>query len=433
MRSYDILDCKRHGIEHTREQLQFLINGYVSGEIPDYQMSAWLMAVCCNGMTERETAYLTEIMAESGDTVDLSRFGDTTVDKHSTGGVGDKTSLVIAPIAASLGCRVAKMSGRGLGHTGGTIDKLESIPGYKTVLTPQEFFGVVERTGMAMIGQSGDIAPADKKLYALRDVTATVESIPLITSSIMSKKLAAGARSIVLDVKVGSGAFMKTLEDAKTLAGSMVDIGRRLGRRMTAVLSSMDVPLGYAIGNSLEVVEAVSVLKGESKGDLYEVCVALATEMVSLSLKMDTEDARKRVIDAIESGKAFEKLLEWVSAQGGDQCVLEDTSLFKQAEYSLEVKAHDSGFITAMDAASIGSAGVILGAGRLKKEDAIDPAAGIILRAKTGDRVTRGDLLCTLYSGDRSRLEEAHERFLDSVKIGDVAPEKQPLIYEIMR
>lgn len=433
MRSYDILDCKRHGIEHTREQLQFLINGYVSGKIPDYQMSAWLMAVCCNGMTERETAYLTEIMAESGDTVDLSRFGDTTVDKHSTGGVGDKTSLVIAPIAASLGCRVAKMSGRGLGHTGGTIDKLESIPGYKTVLTPQEFFGVVERTGMAMIGQSGDIAPADKKLYALRDVTATVESIPLITSSIMSKKLAAGARSIVLDVKVGSGAFMKTLEDAKTLAGSMVDIGRRLGRRMTAVLSSMDVPLGYAIGNSLEVVEAVSVLKGESKGDLYEVCVALATEMVSLSLKMDTEDARKRVIDAIESGKAFEKLLEWVSAQGGDQCVLEDTSLFKQAEYSLEVKAHDSGFITAMDAASIGSAGVILGAGRLKKEDAIDPAAGIILRAKTGDRVTRGDLLCTLYSGDRSRLEEACERFLDSVKIGDVAPEKQPLIYEIMR
>ena len=433
MRIYDILEQKRRGEEHSREQLEFFINGFVSGDIPDYQAAAWLMAVCCNGMTDRETATLTEIMAASGDSVDLSRFGERSVDKHSTGGVGDKTSLIVAPIVACCGGKVAKMSGRGLGHTGGTIDKLESVPNFRTELSSDEFFETVEKTGMAIIGQTGNIAPADKKLYALRDVTATVESIPLITSSIMSKKLAAGAHSIVLDVKVGSGAFMKTEAQARVLAQSMVNIGKRLGRNVTAVLTDMDTPLGSAIGNSLEVAEAISVLKGECRGDLYEVCISLAAEMLSLCLGIDTDKAHEMAQEAVSSGKAPRKMREWMAAQGADVCYIDDPSLFKRAEYVRELKAEEDGYIASMETARIGAASVSLGAGRVKKTDIIDPAAGIVLSAKTGDKVKKGDTLCTLYTSSPDRADEAERIFRGAVTLAPQPTTRPPLIYGIIK
>ena len=433
MRIYDILEQKRRGEEHSREQLEFFINGFVSGDIPDYQAAAWLMAVCCNGMTDRETATLTEIMAASGDSVDLSRFGERSVDKHSTGGVGDKTSLIVAPIVACCGGKVAKMSGRGLGHTGGTIDKLESVPNFRTELSSDEFFETVEKTGMAIIGQTGNIAPADKKLYALRDVTATVESIPLITSSIMSKKLAAGARSIVLDVKVGSGAFMKTEAQARVLAQSMVNIGKRLGRNVTAVLTDMDTPLGSAIGNSLEVAEAISVLKGECRGDLYEVCISLAAEMLSLCLGIDTDKAHEMAQEAVSSGKAPRKMREWMAAQGADVRYIDDPSLFKRAEYVRELKAEEDGYIASMETARIGAASVSLGAGRVKKTDVIDPAAGIVLSAKTGDKVKKGDTLCTLYTSSPDRADEAERIFRGAVTLAPQPTTRPPLIYGIIK
>ena len=433
MRIYDILEQKRRGEEHSREQLEFFINGFVSGDIPDYQAAAWLMAVCCNGMTDRETATLTEIMAASGDSVDLSRFGERSVDKHSTGGVGDKTSLIVAPIVACCGGKVAKMSGRGLGHTGGTIDKLESVPNFRTELSSDEFFETVEKTGMAIIGQTGNIAPADKKLYALRDVTATVESIPLITSSIMSKKLAAGALSLVLDVKVGSGAFMKPEAQARVLAQSMVNIGKRLGRNVTAVLTDMDTPLGSAIGNSLEVAEAISVLKGECRGDLYEVCISLAAEMLSLCLGVDTDKAYEMAQEAVSSGKAPRKMREWMAAQGADVCYIDDPSLFKRAEYVRELKAEEDGYIASMETARIGAASVSLGAGRVKKTDVIDPAAGIVLSAKTGDKVKKGDTLCTLYTSSPDRADEAERIFRGAVTLAPQPTTRPPLIYGIIK
>lgn len=433
MRIYDILEQKRRGEEHSREQLEFFINGFVSGDIPDYQAAAWLMAVCCNGMTDRETATLTEIMAASGDSVDLSRFGERSVDKHSTGGVGDKTSLIVAPIVACCGGKVAKMSGRGLGHTGGTIDKLESVPNFRTELSSDEFFETVEKTGMAIIGQTGNIAPADKKLYALRDVTATVESIPLITSSIMSKKLAAGAHSIVLDVKVGSGAFMKTEAQARVLAQSMVNIGKRLGRNVTAVLTDMDTPLGSAIGNSLEVAEAISVLKGECRGDLYEVSISLAAEMLSLCLGVDTAKAHEMAQEAVSSGKAPRKMREWMAAQGADVRYIDDPSLFKRAEYVRELKAEEDGYIASMETARIGAASVSLGAGRVKKTDVIDPAAGIVLSAKTGDKVKKGDTLCTLYTSSSARADEAERIFRGAVTLAPQPTTRPPLIYGIIK
>ena len=433
MRIYDILEQKRRGEEHSREQLEFFINGFVSGNIPDYQAAAWLMAVCCNGMTDRETATLTEIMAASGDSVDLSRFGERSVDKHSTGGVGDKTSLIVAPIVACCGGKVAKMSGRGLGHTGGTIDKLESVPNFRTELSSDEFFETVEKTGMAIIGQTGNIAPADKKLYALRDVTATVESIPLITSSIMSKKLAAGALSLVLDVKVGSGAFMKTEAQARVLAQSMVNIGKRLGRNVTAVLTDMDTPLGSAIGNSLEVAEAISVLKGECRGDLYEVCILLAAEMLSLCLGVDTAKAHEMAQEAVSSGKALSKMREWMAAQGADVRYIDDPSLFKRAEYVRELKAEEDGYIASMETARIGAASVSLGAGRVKKTDVIDPAAGIVLSAKTGDKVKKGDTLCTLYTSSPDRADEAERIFRGAVTLAPQPTTRPPLIYGIIK
>lgn len=432
MTVYDIIRKKRDGGELTDAEIQFFVEGYTKGEIADYQASALCMAIFFRGMTAKETASLTLAMAASGDTVDLSRFGTLSADKHSTGGVGDKTSLIVAPLAAAMGGKITKMSGRGLGHTGGTVDKLESIPGYQTTLTPEAFTAQVERVGVAVIGQSGNLAPADKLLYALRDVTATVDSLPLITSSIMSKKLAAGSHNIVLDVKVGSGAFMKTKEDAKALAKAMVDIGNRCGRRVSALITSMDAPLGNAVGNALEVKEAVEVLGGK-KGDLREVCLALAAEMASLFLEIPVDEAMALAIDTLDSGKAYEKMKEWIAAQGGDTRYLDDPALFPKAPFERDIAAPADGFITAMNAEEIGMVGVLLGAGRQKKTDAIDFSAGLILHKKTGDAVKAGEVLCTLYTSREEMLSVAEQRFLSALSFGDTQPLKLPLISEVVR
>ena len=432
MRMYDIILKKRNGEELTDGEIAFFIDGYTRGEIPDYQASALMMAIFYKGMTDRETVCLTDRMAHSGDTVDLSRFGEMSVDKHSTGGVGDKTSLIVAPIVASLGGKVTKMSGRGLGHTGGTVDKLESISGYNTSLSPDAFLSQVERVGMAIIGQTGNLPPADKKLYALRDVTATVDSIPLITSSIMSKKIAAGSHNIVLDVKVGSGAFMKTPRDAEILAEKMVQIGKACGRNIAAVITDMDSPLGNNVGNALEVAETVSVLKNEKKGDLRDVSVALATEMVSLVFGLAHDEAEKKVVAAIEDGSAFEKMKEWIAAQGGDVSQIEDTSLLPRAKFGFDVLSDADGYITEMNAEEIGKASVMLGAGRASKEDKIDYAAGIVIHKKVGDEVKKGDLIATLYYNNGSP-DNAAKCYLSALKIESAQKPTPPLIHKVIR
>lgn len=433
MRMYDILHKKRDGLPLSDEEIAWFVAGYTAGDIPDYQASALLMAIFLRGMTETETAALTMAMARSGDTVDLSAFGDRSVDKHSTGGVGDKTTLIVAPIVAACGGKVTKMSGRGLGHTGGTVDKLEAIPGYMTTLAPAAFLRQVQEVGVAVIGQSGNLAPADKKLYALRDVTATVDSIPLITASIMSKKLAAGSKNIVLDVKVGSGAFMKTSADARELAAEMVKIGKACGRNTAALITDMDTPLGNAVGNILEVKEAIAVLRGECDGALREVCEALATEMLVLFSGMTPADAKKRVKETVDSGAAFAKLREWIKAQGGDVRCIDDPARFACAPYSMAVKCTADGFVTAMNAEEIGAVASVLGAGRAVKTDTIDPTAGILLVKKTGDRVTVGDTLCTLYTSKREALAPAAARYAAAIAVGDAPPETKPLIYDIVR
>ena len=433
MRVYDLIQKKKNGEELTPAELEFLVQGYTNGAIPDYQMSAFAMAVYFQSMTAAETAALTDAMARSGDTVDLSCFGDLSVDKHSTGGVGDKTTLIVAPIVASLGCKVAKMSGRGLGHTGGTVDKLEAIPGYKTTLTGEEFLTQVSEIGVAVIGQSGNLAPADKKLYALRDVTATVDSIPLIASSIMSKKLAAGSHSIVLDVKFGSGAFMKTEEDAAALARAMVDIGTECGRNVSAVLTNMDIPLGCGIGNALEVEEAMEVLRGEGPGDLRTVSVVLASHMVSLSLGITVEEAKSRVEDALDSGRALNTFRRWITAQGGDGAVCDDPSVMKRSSIIREVRAPRDGYITHMNTEKIGEAAVVLGAGRTRKEDDIDPAAGLRILKKTGDFVQAGDVLAYLHTESEKSFREGESRYLDAIEFGENAPETMPLISRVIR
>ena len=432
MRMYDIIQKKRNGGELSSEEIAFFINRYTNGQIPDYQASALMMAIYFRGMTDAETVCLTECMADSGDRINLSRFGDLSADKHSTGGVGDKTSLIVAPIVAALGVKIAKMSGRGLGHTGGTVDKLESVSGYKTELSPDEFIAQVERVGMAIIGQTGNLAPADKKLYALRDVTATVESIPLITSSIMSKKLAAGASTIVLDVKVGSGAFMKTERDAELLAESMVNIGKKCGRKMAALITDMNSPLGNNIGNSLEIVEAVELLKNKKTGDLRDVCKALASQMVSLIFDISLEEAEQKVEDAIVSGLALSKMREWIEAQGGDSRFIDDPSLLPTAKNSLDIICETDGYITSMNAEKIGIASVMLGAGRESKEDTVDLSAGIVMNKKVGDRVSKGDLLATLYYNDLSP-EKARDCYLSAVSISGDKPTENPLIYKTIR
>lgn len=431
MRIYDIILKKRNGGVLNKEEIQFFVKGYTAGEIPDYQASALMMAIFFNGMTDEETANLTESMAVSGDTVDLSEFGELSSDKHSTGGVGDKTSLIVAPIVASLGGFVTKMSGRGLGHTGGTVDKLESIPGYKTELSQKDFLETVRKTGMAIIGQTGNLAPCDKKLYALRDVTATVDSIPLITSSIMSKKLAAGSKNIVLDVKWGSGAFMKTAEDAQKLAENMVAIGKKCGRNMAALITDMNTPLGNNIGNSLEIIEAVEILKNQKKCDLKEVSIKLSANIVSLFKKITLDEAEKLVKNAIASGKAFDKMKEWISFQGGDVSYIENVEKFEKAKYVKEIFAENDGYINKMDAEKIGIIACVLGAGREKKEDKIDFSAGIILDKKTGDFVKKGEKLCTLFTNKPESFDKVN--YFDAIEFSDIKPQKQPLIYDVVR
>ena len=433
MRVYDLIQKKKNGEALTPAELEFLVRGYTDGTIPDYQMSAFAMAVYFQSMTAEETAALTDAMARSGDTVDLSCFGTLSVDKHSTGGVGDKTTLIVAPLAASLGCKVAKMSGRGLGHTGGTVDKLESIPGYKTTLTGEEFLTQVSEIGVAVIGQSGNLAPADKKLYALRDVTATVDSIPLIASSIMSKKLAAGSHSIVLDVKFGSGAFMKTEEDAAALARAMVDIGTACGRNVSAVLTNMDIPLGCGIGNALEVEEAMEVLRGEGPADLRTVSIVLASHMVSLALGITVDEAKVRVEDALDNGRAWNTFRRWITAQGGDGAVCDDPSVMKRSSIIREVLSPRDGYIVHMNTEKIGEAAVVLGAGRTRKEDDIDPAAGLRILKKTGDFVREGEALAILHTEREDAFADATARYLDALELGEIAPAAMPLISRVIR
>jgi pyrimidine-nucleoside phosphorylase len=426
---YDVIAKKRNGETLNEEEIRFMIDGYVKGEIPDYQMSAMLMAIYLNGMSDKETAVLTNQVAHSGDMVELSPIQGIKVDKHSTGGVGDKTTLVVAPIVAACGVKVAKMSGRGLGHTGGTVDKMESIPGMRTTLTEEEFFQVVNATGLSVIGQSGNLAPADKKLYALRDVTATVESIPLIAASIMSKKLAAGSDCILLDVKTGSGAFMKTLEDSITLAEKMVAIGEHAGKKTMALITNMDIPLGSLIGNSLEVIEAAETLKGKGPEDLTEVCLQLASGMLYLAGKGSLEVCRELAEKTIEDGSALDRLVAMVEAQGGDSSVIKDTSLFEKAPFQREVIAPKSGYITHMDTERCGVASSMLGAGRVTKESEIDYTAGIAILKKVGQSVVEGEVMAVLYTSKEELFSASLEEFLSAVIIGDDKPVAEPLIY----
>ena len=432
MRIYDIISKKRDGFELTDEEIAFFVKGSVDGTIKDYQITALLMAIYLNGMTDEETVALTIKMAESGDMLDLSCIDGVTADKHSTGGVGDKTTLIVTPIVASLGIKVAKMSGRGLGHTGGTIDKLEAIDGFDTSLSPQKFIENVKKHGICVVGQTGNLAPADKIFYALRDATATVGCMPLIASSIMSKKLAAGSECIVLDVKYGSGAFMKTAEDAEALSKMMVDIGTKAGRKVAAVISDMDTPLGFGIGNSLEIKEAVEVLKGENVSDLKEVCLTLAANIIKLAEGTTIEDARTKVETALSSGAAYEKFREFIASQGGSIEQIENTELLPSAEFKSEVLSPYDGYICRMDAEKIGSASVILGAGREKKEDTIDFGAGIVLHKKTGDFCKKGESLATLYTNKADTLKSAEKCFLEAISFGDKEPEKNELIYKVV-
>ncbi|MCD7744413.1 MAG: pyrimidine-nucleoside phosphorylase [Lachnospiraceae bacterium] len=429
MRMVDIIMKKRGGEALLEEEIRWMIGEYTRGEIPDYQMSAFLMAVYFQGMTDEETAILTDAMAGSGERLDLSQLPGVKVDKHSTGGVGDKTTMVVAPIAAACGCTVAKMSGRGLGHTGGTVDKLESIPGTRADLSKEEFLEVVARTGIAVTGQSGNLAPADKKLYALRDVTATVDSVPLIAASIMSKKLAAGSDCIVLDVKTGSGAFMKTVEDSVSLAEKMVAIGVHSGKKIAALITDMDVPLGYQIGNTLEVEEAVRTLSGEGPRDLTDVCLALASQLLHLAGHGEIDFCRQEAQEAIRSGAALKKLADMIEAQGGDPDYIYHPEKLGRAPFTAELAAEKSGYIERMDALDIGVAASLLGAGRETKDSAIDPLAGIILSKKTGDAVKKGETIATLLTSDESRLEAAKKKLAEAVIIGAAAPRKHPLIY----
>ena len=427
---YDLITKKKHGEELSSDEIKYLVNGFTDGSIPDYQMSAFCMAVLFKGMTDRETSDLTMAMAESGDTVDLSAFGSLSCDKHSSGGVGDKTTLIVAPIVASLGGIVAKMSGRGLGHTGGTVDKLESIPGYKTELSPDEFMSISKKCGLCVCGQSGNLAPADKKLYALRDVTATVDSIPLIVSSIMSKKIAAGSKNIMLDVKCGSGAFMKTKEEAKKLAEGMVTIGKMCGRNTKALITNMDVPLGFAVGNSLEVIEAIDVLKGKIKGDIREVSVSLAAGLAAGIKNVSVQQAKVLCEKVLNDGTAFSKFKEWISAQGGNADFADNTDLFPKAKFEYEIKSGCDGYISYMDAEKIGLSSCELGAGRKTKTDIIDLSAGLVLSKKTGDAVKLGDVIATLYTNREETLGRAQEIFLSALEFSDKEPKKYDLIID---
>lgn len=432
MRMYDIILKKRANLPLTDEEIRFVIDGYVKGEIPDYQVSALLMTIVFNGMNARELGTLTLAMAQSGNMVDLSNIDGITVDKHSTGGVGDKTTLIIAPLVAASGGKVAKMSGRGLGHTGGTIDKMESIPNLKVSLEQDAFINQVNKIGLAVIGQSEGLAPADKKLYALRDVTGTVDSIPLIASSVMSKKLASGAQAILLDVKVGSGAFMKNIEDARELAKAMVDIGKENGRSVKAILTNMDRPLGHAIGNALEIREVIDTLKGHGPEDLTHECIIMAAHMLVLSHICDYETALSRVQEALDSGAALERLRMMIDAQDGDSRVIDDESLLAIGKFTYDVTAPQDGYITHMNTEQCGIASVMLGAGRTVKDGPIDYSAGILMHKKTGDSVTVGECIATLYASDESLLSNAAKTYLEAITFGETAPIMADTILDIV-
>ncbi|MBP1949504.1 pyrimidine-nucleoside phosphorylase [Virgibacillus litoralis] len=427
---YDIIEKKRDGEILTNDEIQFFIDGYTNGEIPDYQVSALLMAVYFQDMTAEERAQLTTAMVNSGDQIDLSAISGIKVDKHSTGGVGDTTTLILAPLVASLGVPVAKMSGRGLGHTGGTIDKLEAVPGFHVEITSEEFVNLVNKNKVSVIGQTGNLTPADKKLYSLRDVTATVNSIPLIASSIMSKKIASGADAIVLDVKTGAGAFMKELDEAKNLASAMVSIGNRVGRNTMAVISDMSQPLGNAIGNALEVKEAIETLQGSGPKDLTELCLTLGSQMVLLAGKAESlDEARNRLIENLNNGKALEQFKTFLESQGGDSSVVNHPESLPQATNQVELPAKMSGYVSEMIADDIGTAAMMLGAGRATKDSKIDLAVGIVLHKKIGDTVKEGESLLTIHA-NQADVDDVQEKLYASITISEESVEPQPLIYD---
>ncbi len=435
MRIYEIIKKKRDREDLTEEEIKYFVESLDTGEIEDYQTTALLMAIYLNGMNSLETSYLTKAMIESGDVVDLSDLPGIKVDKHSTGGVGDTTTLVLAPLVSACGVTVAKMSGRGLGHTGGTLDKLESIPNFRIDLTAEEFKNNVKKIGLAVVGQTKNICPADKKLYALRDVTATVEQNALIASSIMSKKLASGADAIVLDVKTGSGAFMKDLDSSRDLAKEMLSIAEHMGKKVTTVLTDMSQPLGFAIGNTIEVVEAIETLKNKGPKDLTDLCVELASEMVYYGLGGEVknrEEAKSMVIDALESGAALEKFRDMVSAQGGDASVIDDYSILKQPLYTKSVLSEKSGYVGSFMSEEIGLLSVKLGAGREKKGDPVDYSAGILIRHKIGDSVEEGDELAVLYSDKKVAIEEAEKELLGMIEIDKDKPEVKDIVLEVI-
>lgn len=426
----DLIQKKRDGEQLTTEEIQFIVEGYTNGTIPDYQVSAWLMAVYFQNMTEKERADLTMAMVASGDQIDLRAIEGVKVDKHSTGGVGDTTTLVLGPLVAAAGVPVAKMSGRGLGHTGGTIDKLEAIEGFHVEITNEQFIELVNKNKIAIIGQSGNLTPADKKLYSLRDVTATVNSIPLIASSIMSKKIAAGADAIVLDVKTGAGAFMKTLEDSRELAKAMVNIGNNVGRKTMAVISDMSQPLGFAIGNALEVKEAIDTLKGEGPEDLTELCLVLGSHMVYAAGKADTlEEARQTLLKLINNGEALAKFKLFIEAQGGDGSVVDHPERLPQAKYQIELPAKNDGWVAEIIADHVGTAAMWLGAGRATKESEIDLAVGMMLNKKIGASVKAGESLVTIYSNDKE-IEHVKEELYRSIILSEEKVESPRLIHE---
>jgi len=433
MRTVDLIQRKRDGEELAPGEIEFLVEGYTSGDIPDYQMSSFLMAVFFSGMSDREVSRLTECMLRSGETVDLSAIPGVKVDKHSTGGVGDKTSIIVAPLAAAAGVVVPMMSGRALGHTGGTLDKLESIPGFRTNLTAEEFEKQLAELGLCFIGQTDRLAPADRKLYALRDVTATVESIPLISSSIMSKKLAEGVDALVLDVKVGSGAFMKKQVEARRLAQTMVGIGRRMDKKVQALITDMNQPLGYAIGNALEIMEASQTLQNAGPADLTKLSIELAARMTFLGKRAETlEEARRIAEKHLVDGSGYRKLKQVIAAQGGNPQALDKFELLPNATGMREIASPRAGYVTSIDAEDIGVASNMIGAGRDKKEDSIDPAVGIILEVKTGEKVDAGSVLCRLYYTREDRVEEAADMVEDAFRISAQKPDERELILEVV-
>lgn len=432
MRMVDVLEKKRDGLELTKEEIDFVIEGYTNDDVPDYQMAAFLMAIYFQDMTTEERVNLTKAMVESGDQVDLSQIDGVKVDKHSTGGVGDTTTLILAPLVAAVGVPVPKMSGRGLGHTGGTVDKLEAIEGFQVELDSKTFIKLANKNKVAVVGQSGNLTPADKKIYGLRDVTATVNAIPLIASSIMSKKIASGTDAIVLDVKTGSGAFMKTLEDSKELAHAMVQIGNGAGRETIGVISDMNQPLGFAVGNALEVKEAIETLRGEGPEDLHELCLELGSRMVYLGKKAKSiEEAREKLEEAIQSGQAIDTFKTLIEAQGGDASIVDEPDKLPTASYTFEVEAKEDGFISEIIANEIGIAASILGAGRLTKESEIDLAVGLVLNKKIGDQVKKGDSLVTIHSNSEE-VANVIEKIYESYTISQEPVEDKPLIYEVI-